>query len=141
MPKLPEKHSLSNKLNNFIRFDLDFIKKRQKELDLYLQELVSNERICEDHNLFCFLANNEKEFKELKAKNLDRNTYWTMISSIHPFNLLENYNYMKTYLSVKCTQKLFHTKRSHVINLCFFGFLTRNFQFRTSKKYKRFICI
>lgn len=114
LPKLPEKHSLSSKLNNILNYDFDFIKRRQKDLEQFLQDLIKNERFCDDNTLLGFLTMNEKDFKELKESNTDKTNYWSMLYSIHPTNFMENYHYMKTYLSVKCNQKFFSHRRNYV---------------------------
>ena len=101
LPKLPDKHSFSSRLNNFLKVDLDFIKKRQKELEQYLQEFVISERFGDDRTLYGFLTFNEKEWKEMKERGMEKGGYWGMISTISPYNLIENYNYMKTYLAIK----------------------------------------
>lgn len=114
LPKLPEKHSISSKLNNILNYNFDFIRKRQKELEQFLQDFIKNDRFREDTSLLGFLTLNEKDFKELKENNSEKSKYWDIFSTIKPFNFYENYYYMKTYLSVKCNQKFFQ-KRSYVI--------------------------
>ena len=85
-----------------------------KELEVYLHELTTNDHFSEDINLISFLVDNEKDFKELKEHNNDKSSYLNMLLSINPMNLLESLNYMKKFVSIKCTQTLFNGKRNHV---------------------------